>query len=79
MTSNRDFVQRVYTPGIKVDILINNAFIMTLTYALTEKGFKVHLGTNFLGRFLLTERMLPSIKAAASGARIICLSALGHM
>ncbi len=78
MKSIRDFVRRVCQPGRKVDVLINNAGVMSFPYALTKDGFELMMGTNHLGHFLLTELMLPSIKAAGPGARILCLSSLGH-
>ncbi len=78
MKSIRDFVQRVCQPGRKVDFLINNAGLISYTFALTEDGFESTMGTNHLGHFLLTELMLPSIKAAGPGARIICVSSIGH-
>ncbi len=76
--SIRDFVKRVCQPGVKVDVLINNAGIMACPYAQTKDGFESQMGTNHLGHFLLTELMLPAIKAAGPGARIICLSSLAH-
>lgn len=78
LESVRDFAKRICHPGLKIDILINNAGIMACPYATTRDGFESQMGTNHLGHFLLTELLLPSIKAAGRGARIICVSSLAH-
>ncbi len=44
-----------------IDVLINNAGVMAVPYALTADGFETHLATNHLGHFALTNLLLPSI------------------
>ncbi|MFJ1596545.1 SDR family oxidoreductase [Streptomyces sp. NPDC088261] len=61
--------------GRPVDILINNAAVMTPpTRHETQDGFELQLGTNFLGHFALTARVFPLLREAS--ARVTSLSAL---
>ena len=45
-----------------IDILINNAGIMTCPNWKTKEGFDMQFGTNHLGHFLLTELLLPLVR-----------------
>jgi len=55
----------------KIDILINNAGIGAIPKRMTEDGLEKQIGTNYFGHFLLTNLLMPLIKKAAPGARII--------
>ncbi len=61
-----------------MDLLINNAGIMACPYGQTKEGFENQMGINHIGHFLLTDLLLPAVKRAAPGARIICLSSAMH-
>lgn len=51
-----------------LDTLVNNAGVMTPpTRHETEDGFELQLGTNYLGPFALTNRLLPLLLAAPEG------------
>nr|VZI45042.1 unnamed protein product [Spirometra erinaceieuropaei] len=76
--SVRAFVARICKPDTRIDLLINNAGIMACPYSLTKDGFESQVGTNHLGHFLLTELLMPALKRAVPGARIINLSSLAH-
>ncbi|KAM3186938.1 hypothetical protein ACTXT7_003343 [Hymenolepis weldensis] len=78
MKSIREFTDRISEKNLNIDILINNAGIMACPYAETEDGFESQIGTNHLGPFLLTELLLPAIKQAGEGARIIFVSSRAH-
>ncbi|MGL6235813.1 MAG: SDR family oxidoreductase [Segniliparus sp.] len=57
-----------------IDILINNAGIMTPPKReTTEDGFELQFGSNYLGHFALTGHLLPLLRAAG-GARVTNLS-----
>jgi len=62
--------------GRPIDILINNAGIMTPPKRQeTQDGFELQFGTNHLGHFALTGRLLPLLRAAES-ARVVTVSSL---
>src|SRR5712675_2635500 len=61
-----------------LDLLINNAGVMALPRRqVTADGLEMQLGTNHLGHFALTARLLPLLRRA-SGARVVSLSSLAH-
>lgn len=57
----------------QIDILVLNAGVMALPFALTKDNFEVQFQTNYVSHFLLTQRLLPLIKG-----RIIFVSSVGH-
>ena len=61
----------------KLDLLINNAGIMVPPYSLTEDGFESQLGANYLGHFLLTGLLLPTLEKTEN-SRVITLSSIAH-
>lgn len=56
------------------DVLINNAGIMAVPYAITKDGFESQIGTNHLGHFALTNLLLPKITD-----RVVTVSSIMHM
>jgi len=62
----------------KIDILINNAGVMMCPDLKTEDGFEMQIGTNHFGHFYLTHLLMPQLKKAAPGARIVNVSSLAH-
>lgn len=60
-----------------IDLLINNAGVMAAPLGRTADGFELQFGTNHLGHFLLTCRLVPALVASAP-ARIVNLSSAGH-
>lgn len=55
------------------DVLVNNAGIMAVPYAVTKDGFESQIGTNHLGHFALTNLLLPKI-----ADRVVTLSSMFH-
>ncbi|KAL6231719.1 hypothetical protein BDW75DRAFT_233389 [Aspergillus navahoensis] len=51
--------------GNRLDILILNAGVMAHP-SLTEEGYEIHLGANHIGHFLLTKRLLPTLRETAA-------------
>ena len=60
-----------------VHLLINNAGVMALPQRQTADGFEMQFGTNHLGHFALTGRLLASL-TAAPGARVVTVSSEMH-
>ncbi len=71
------FAQEVRQP---VDLLLNNAGIMAIPRRTTADGFEMQLGTNHLGHFALTLRLLPHlVRAMERGApRVVTVSSQAH-
>jgi NAD(P)-dependent dehydrogenase (short-subunit alcohol dehydrogenase family) len=62
--------------GRPIDILINNAGVMTPPQRQqTDDGFELQFGANHLGHFALTGHLLPLLRAAKS-ARVVTVSSL---
>jgi NAD(P)-dependent dehydrogenase (short-subunit alcohol dehydrogenase family) len=57
--------------------LVNNAGVMNTPAGKTKDGFETQLGTNHLGHYLLTELLLPALRAGAP-SRIVNLSSCYH-
>lgn len=62
----------------QIDVLVNNAGMMTPELEATEDGFEKQIGVNYLGPFLWTLKLLPLIKKSEQG-RIINLASLMHI
>ena len=76
LASIADFAQRMQARQ-SLDLLINNAGVMALPRRqATADGFEMQFGTNHLGHFVLTARMMPLLRRAI-GARVVSLSSLG--
>lgn len=60
-----------------VDVLVNNAGIATRTRQLSPDGHELTWATNFLGQFLLTRELLPTLKRA-SHPRVVSVSSAAH-
>ncbi|MBV9734522.1 MAG: SDR family oxidoreductase [Acidisphaera sp.] len=61
-----------------LDILVNNAGVMGVPQRkLTADGFELQFGTNHLGHFALTGRLLPALLAAAA-PRVVTVASLAH-
>ncbi|MBV9313186.1 MAG: SDR family NAD(P)-dependent oxidoreductase [Pseudonocardia sp.] len=56
-----------------VDVLVNNAGVMAVPRRRTKDGFELQLGTNHLGHFALTCRLLPRVTD-----RVVTLSSSMH-
>ena len=57
----------------ELDVLVNNAGVMAVPFARTADGFELQTGTNFLGHFALTGRLLPRLRD-----RVVTVSSPAH-
>ena len=78
LNSIKAFSERLVAAGRPLDLLINNAGLAAAPRrATTRDGFELQFGTNHLGHFALTGRLLPLLRAALN-ARIVSVSSLAH-
>lgn len=73
LASVRDFADGI---GL-VDVLINNAGIMAVPYAITRDGFESQIGTNHLGHFALTGLLLKNL-LGVDGSRVVAVASIAH-
>ena len=71
------FAESCVAPGRSLDLLINNAGIMAAPRRLTTDGFESQFGTNHLGHFALTGRLLPALLNAPA-PRVVTVSSILH-
>ena len=71
------FCKNLLRRNDRIDILINNAGVMTPpTRKTTFDGFELQFGTNYLGHFALTGKLLPLLRG--HHARVVTVSSLTH-
>ncbi len=72
------FAERLAGEGRPLDLLVNNAGVMSYpTRRTTSDGFEAQFGTNHLGHFALTLRLLPLLRRGHA-ARVVTVSSLAH-
>ncbi|XP_070827875.1 retinol dehydrogenase 12-like [Chaetodon trifascialis] len=77
LQSVRQLAKEVLASEERLDILINNAGVMSCPKWQTEDGFEMQFGVNHLGHFLLTNCLLDLMKKS-SPSRIVNVSSLAH-
>ncbi|BBZ26297.1 oxidoreductase [Mycolicibacterium madagascariense] len=76
LRSIAEFGQGLLAQGRPIDVLINNAGVMTPPQrASTADGHELQFGANHLGHFALTAAVLPLLRAAEA-ARVVSVSSL---
>ncbi|MET9573307.1 oxidoreductase [Streptomyces virginiae] len=79
LRSVREFAAACGERHPALDLLVNNAGVMALPYGRTADGFETQFGVNHLGHFAVTGLLLPRLRAAAAGARIVNVSSGFHV
>jgi NAD(P)-dependent dehydrogenase (short-subunit alcohol dehydrogenase family) len=75
LESVREFAETWQGP---LGLLVNNAGLMSPPrHQQTQDGFELQFGTNHLGHFALTGRLLPALLAAPS-PRVVTVSSIAH-
>ncbi len=78
LKSVASFAERLVAVGRPVDLLVNNAGVMALpSRRVTADGFELQFGTNYLGHFALTGRLLPLLHRSRF-PRVVQISSLAH-
>lgn len=62
----------------RIDVLVNNAGVTLMKRTTTPDGFETTFAVNHLAYFLLTGLLLPRLRAAAPGARIVNVASDAH-
>jgi NAD(P)-dependent dehydrogenase (short-subunit alcohol dehydrogenase family) len=78
LTSVRAAAAAIQDEFPAIHVLMNNAGVMFTPLRRTVDGFEIQFGTNHLGHFELTRRLIPQL-VAADGARVVILSSGGHV
>ena len=77
LASVRKFAEEFQEKHSQLALLINNAGVMMTPYTETDEGFELQFVSNYLGHFLLTGLLLPTILETPQ-SRIVSLSSLIH-
>lgn len=77
LDSVRAFAERFRGAHDGLDLLINNAGLMAPPRGVTADGFEMQFGTNVLGHFALTGRLLGALEGRED-ARVVTLSSNAH-
>ncbi|MCW1401031.1 SDR family oxidoreductase [Novosphingobium sp. MW5] len=78
LASVKDFARRMVREGHAIDLLVNNAGIMSPPKRrVTVDGFEAQFATNHLGHFALTARLLPLL-LKSDAARVVNVTSIAH-
>ena len=56
---------------------MNNAGVMACPFGLTAQGLEMQFGTNHVGHFLLTKKLLPVLRRSQP-SRVVTVSSAAH-
>ena len=77
LASVERFAARAAAEFDRIDVLLNNAGVMACPEGRTADGFETQFGTNHLGHFALTARLMPLLLKAPE-PRVVTVSSAGH-
>ncbi|MEB3330311.1 MAG: SDR family oxidoreductase [Candidatus Sericytochromatia bacterium] len=77
LASVRAFAEGFLAAHDRLHGLVNNAGVMNTPAGKTVDGFETQLGTNHLGHYLLTELLLPALRAAGP-SRVVNVASCYH-
>jgi NAD(P)-dependent dehydrogenase (short-subunit alcohol dehydrogenase family) len=73
----RDLATTLSMRRDRLDLLVNNAGLITRTRELSRDGYEMIIAVNHLAPFLLTRRLLPMLRRAPK-ARIVTVASTAH-
>ena len=71
------FANEVNAKYSKLDVLLNNAGIMSVSYGPTENGLEKQIGVNHFGHYYLTMSLLPLLNKTTD-SRIVNIASIAH-
>ena len=78
LSSIKAFTNKMISKGQAIDLLINNAGVMTPPKRLeTKDGFELQFGTNHIGHFALTAELLPLLRKSPN-PRVVTVSSIAN-
>ncbi|MCF2446787.1 SDR family oxidoreductase [Dyadobacter sp. CY345] len=78
LSSIKALASKMISNGQAIDLLINNAGVMTPPKRLeTADGFELQFGTNHIGHFALTAQLLPLLRKSPD-ARVVTVSSIAN-
>ena len=75
--SIKKFSEKVLKKYDKIDVLLNNAGIMTVPYGSTEDGLELQTGVNHFGHYYLT-MLLVDLVNKTKNSRIVNIASIAH-
>jgi NAD(P)-dependent dehydrogenase (short-subunit alcohol dehydrogenase family) len=76
VASVRAFAERFAAEALRLDVLVNNAGVLTQERELSADGIELTLATNVIGPFLLTQLLVPVLERSAP-SRIVNVTSGG--
>ena len=76
LESVREFAEGFVAASSRLDVLVNNAGVLTQSRQLSADGIELTLATNVIGPFLLTQLLIPMLERSAP-SRIVNVSSGG--
>lgn len=73
----KKFAEMITEKHSHLDLLINNAGVMTPPASKTDEGYELQFGVNFLGHFALTGYLYPLLRKTVQ-SRVVTLSSGAH-
>lgn len=77
-SATRAAADRIADGHERIHLLVNNAGVMATPRTLTIDGHELQFAVNHLGHWTLTARLLPRLRAAGGGARVVSVTSTAH-
>ncbi len=77
LASVRDAANSLRAAHDRIDLLVNNAGVMYTDRGVTADGIELQFGTNHIGHFAFTARLLDRL-LPVEGSRVVTVGSLGH-